>query len=285
MNRTEEAPPALRPAPLTGLGHCWTAPSVLPFLIAALTFLAFSPALLNGFVEWDDQVNLLENPSFRGLGWSQIRWMFTSTLMGHYIPVTWLTFGLDYTLWGMNPLGYHLTNNVIHAVNAALFYLVALRLLGKATALTGGALRSSSAVAALFFALHPLRAESVAWATERRDVLACLFFLLTILLYLEASDVNGPRRSRLLTGSMACYVLALLSKSVVMTLPAVLILLDIYPLGRLSPRWGMWRHPAQCSVVKEKLGYLALGLAGAFTAYWAVSSHRYLTDLTKFGWS
>src|SRR5215475_498909 len=185
MNRTGEAPPALRPAALAGLAHCWRASSVLPFMIGALTFLVFSPALLNGFVEWDDQVNLLQNPNYRGLGWAQIRWMFTSTLMGHYIPVTWLTFGLDYTLWGMNPLGYHLTNNVIHAVNAVLFYLVALRVLCKATTLAGWALRSSSALAALFFALHPLRAESVAWATERRDVLAGLFFLLTILLYLE----------------------------------------------------------------------------------------------------
>jgi len=258
---------------------------VLPFAVAVLTFLVFSPALLNGFVEWDDQVNLLQNPNYRGLGWPQIRWMFTSTLMGHYIPVTWLTFGLDYTLWGMNPFGYHLTNNLIHAANAALFYLVALRLLSKATVLTGDALRSSSVLAALFFALHPLRAESAAWATERRDVLAGLFFLLTVLMYVEASEADGRRRGRLLVGSMACYVLALLSKSIVMTLPAVLILLDIYPLGRLSPRWGMWRDAAERSVVKEKLAYLVLGLAGALTAYWAVASHRYLTDMTKFGWS
>ena len=131
--------------------------------------------------------------------------MFTSTLMGHYIPVTWLTFGLDYTLWGMNPFGYHLTNNLIHAANAALFYLIALRLLGKATSLTGPALRAAGAMAALFFALHPLRAESVAWATERRDVLSGLFFLLTIL----AVPGGGRRRGRARgggssAGSVAC---------------------------------------------------------------------------------
>jgi protein O-mannosyl-transferase len=260
-------------------------PALLPFVVGALTFLVFSPALLNRFVEWDDQVNLLQNSQYRGLGWTQIRWMFTSTLMGHYIPVTWLTFGLDYTLWGMNPVGYHLTNNLIHAINAVLFYLVAVRVLGKATALSGAALRSSGAMAAMFFALHPLRAESVAWATERRDVLAGLFFLLTILMYLDASQADGPRRRRLLAGSLACYVLALLSKSIVMTLPMVLILLDLYPLGRLSLRWGMWRNNADRSALWEKLPYLVLGLAGALTAYWAVASHRYLTDLTKFGWS
>ena len=154
---------------------------VTPFALGAVTFLVFSPALLNGFVEWDDYINLFENTNYRGLGWKQIRWMFTSTLMGHYIPVTWLTFGLDYTLWGMNPLGYHLTNSLLHATSAAVFYLVALRLLAKATSLTGLAIRVGGVAATLFFALHPLRAESVAWATERRDVLSGLLFLLTVL--------------------------------------------------------------------------------------------------------
>ena len=204
--------------------------------------------------------------------------------MGHYIPVAWLTFGLDYTLWGMNPLGYHLTNNLIHSVNTALFYLVALRMLAKATSLTGTALRSGSAAAALFFALHPLRAESVAWATERRDVLAGLFFLLTVLMYLRAAEAEGAHRRRLLAGSLACYVLALLSKSIVMTLPLALFLLDVYPLRRLSIRWGMWRDASTRRVLAEKLPYLALGLAGAATSYWAVASNHYLTDMRKFGW-
>ena len=202
-------------------------PQIIPVALSLVTFAVFSPALGNGFVKWDDYVNLFENQNFRGLHWKQIRWMFTSALMGHYIPFTWLTFGLDYTLWGMNPFGYHLTNNLIHAANAALFYLVGLRLLGKATVLTGSALRLGSAVAALFFALHPLRAESVAWATERRDVLASLFFLLTILMYLKAAEHEGLERRRFQAGSVVCSVLAVLSKSIVMTLPLVLVLLDI----------------------------------------------------------
>jgi Tfp pilus assembly protein PilF len=210
--------------------------------------------------------------------------MFTSTLMGHYIPVTWLTLGLDYTLWGMNPFGYHLTNNLIHAANAALFYLVALRVLGKATTLTGTALRSGSLAAALFFALHPLRAESVAWATERRDVLAGFFFMLTILTYLMASQSESARRRRLLAASLSCYVLSLLSKSIVMTLPLVLILLDVYPLGRVSLRWNMWRGASAHAALGEKIPYFVLGLAGAITAYRAVAVHHYFTDLTQFGW-
>ncbi len=208
-------------------------PGVIPVCLAAVTFLVFAPALRNSFVEWDDYINLFHNSHYRGLGWEQIRWMLTSTLMGHYIPVTWLTFGLDYTVWGMRPFGYHLTNNLIHSANAILFYLVALRLLAASTSLTGSALRVGSAITALFFALHPLRAESVAWATERRDVLSALFFLLTILAHLAAIDAHGSRRRWLRVASLACFALSLLSKSIVMTTPLILLLLDFYPLRRL----------------------------------------------------
>jgi Tfp pilus assembly protein PilF len=289
---TEHAPAASRPvancegilhAAHTGLAARMLSARAIPYALAIVTFLVFSPALLNGFVEWDDQVNLLENWGFRGLGWKQIRWMFTSTLMGHYIPVTWLTFGLDYTLWGMNPLGYHLTNSLIHAASAALFYLLALRLIAKGTSLTGSALQGGAIMATLFFALHPLRAESVAWATERRDVLSGLFFLFTVLTYLKATEADGRRRG-LLAVSVASYVLALLSKSIVMTLPLVLVLLDVYPLGRIQLRWRMWREPSARALLKEKIPYLALGLAGAVTSYWAVASHNYLTSSQKYGW-
>jgi len=184
----------------------------------------------------------------------------------------------------MNPFGYHLTNNLIHAANVALFYLIALRLLGKASALTGGTLRAAGAMAALFFALHPLRAESVAWATERRDVLSGLFFLFTILLYLAAADAEGTRRQRFLVGSVITYVLALLSKSIVMTLPLILLLLDFYPLGRLRASWGMWRETSARVVVREKLPYLLLGLAGGAVSYWSVASNNFLTTSAKYGW-
>ena len=259
-------------------------PRLIPYVLAAVALLVFSPALLNGFVNWDDQVNLLENPSYRGLGWAHIRWMFRTTLMGHYIPITWLSFGLDYTLWGMNPFGYHLTNNLIHAANTAVFYLIALRLLGKASTLRGGTLRAAAVMAALFFALHPLRAESVAWVTERRDVLSGLFFLLTILLYLAAADTDGARQRQLLVGSVTAYALALLSKSIVMTLPFTLLLLDVYPLGRRRLRRGMWREATTRALLREKLPYLALGFAGAVVSYWSVASQHLLTGSDRYGW-
>ena len=148
----------------------------VPLLIAFITFAAFLPALQNEFVNWDDGKNLLDNPHYRGLGWNQLRWMWTTFHMGHYIPLTWMTFGLDYLLWGMNPFGYHLGNLLLHATNAAVFYFVVRRILQSA--LPGpfeqgqAALAVPAAFAALLFAIHPLRVESVAWATERRDVLS-----------------------------------------------------------------------------------------------------------------
>src|SRR4030095_10974875 len=102
---------------------------ILLVLIVSITFVTFLPTLGNDFVTWDDDDNLTENPFYRGLGWSELRWMWTTALMGHYIPLTWMTFGLDYLVWGMNPVGYHLTNLALHAANAAFFYLIVQQLL------------------------------------------------------------------------------------------------------------------------------------------------------------
>ena len=251
--------------------------------LALVTVAVFAPALSNGFVDWDDSVNVAENIHFRGLGWRQIQWMFTTTLMGHYIPVTWLTLGLDYTLWGMNPLGYHLTNIGLHAANAGLFYLLALRLLGTATRLTGRTLRLAAVIAALVFAVHPLRAESVAWVTERRDVLSGCFFLLTLLLYLASLDGDDRRRRRIRLASLACYALALLSKSIVMTLPLTLLVLDVYPLRRISLSGPWWRDASVRAVLKEKIPFLVLAIAMAVTSYAAVALNAFLTPLERYG--
>ena len=106
--------------------------AAFPLLVAAASFAAFLPALDGQFLNWDDSVNFLGNPFYRGLGWTQLRWMFTSALMGHYIPVTWLTLGANYLLGGMQPWGYHLVSLLLHAANATLFYFVARRLLAAA---------------------------------------------------------------------------------------------------------------------------------------------------------
>jgi protein O-mannosyl-transferase len=220
-------------------------------LVALVVAIVFLPALDNGFVNWDDDVNITDNPNFRGFSAAHLRWMFTTTLMGHYIPLTWLTLALDHAVWGMNPRGYHLTSVVLHALNAALVFLVARRLLGGASFLL------APAVAALAFGLHPLRAESVAWVTERRDVLSGLFVLLALLAYLRAVDGPGPAHERWLTVSLLLYLASLLSKAITMTFPVVLLVLDAYPLGRRA--------------LREKARFFALGALGAGMAF--VSIH------------
>lgn len=243
----------------------------IPLALSLITFVVFSPSLWNNFVEWDDQINLSQNLAYRGLGAAQFKYFFTTMLLGHYIPLTWMTFGLDYVLWGMNPTGYHLTSLLIHAAGAAVFYLVALRILQKATTLGGAPLRIGAVIATLFFMLHPLRVESVAWATERRDVLAGLFFFLTLLAYLEMSDASGRRRRWLLAAAGGLYVLALASKGSVMVLPPMLILLDAYPLRRFDRR-----------TLLEKIPFAVLGLAGALVTYYAQSSNHFITSLQRY---
>jgi len=133
----------------------------------------------------DDLVYFGENPYYRGLGWPHIRWMFTEAWGGHWTPLAWLTLGLDYVVWGMNPFGYHLTSLLWHAASAALVFVVAERLLRRVWPDAGaGVLRLGAVTAALFFALHPLRVESVAWITERRDVVSGFFYLATVLAWL-----------------------------------------------------------------------------------------------------
>jgi protein O-mannosyl-transferase len=266
----------------SSLGARLARPWMIPLALAAITFLVFLPALWNGFVAWDDQVNLYENQSYRGLTWPQIRWMFSNVTMGHWIPLTWLTFGLDYVLWEMKPFGYHLTSLVLFAANAPAFYFVALRLIRRATSFGESALRLSAVTATLFYALHPLRAESVAWATERRDVLSGLLFLLTVLMYLKAHDETGARRRWLLAGSIGLYVLALVSKASVMVLPAALIVLDVYPLRRLGGRWREWVGPTARAVWLEKIPFVVLGVAGAAIGYYAQSANSFITSLEKY---
>ena len=173
---------------------------LVPTLVVVLSSIAFFPSLRNQFVQWDDNDMFIRNLNYRGLGWTELRWMFSTFLMGHYQPLSWVTLGLDYLLWGMDPFGYHLTNLLLHVANTIVFYFIALRLLATAFADPEGSagidLRLAAGFAALVFSIHPLRVESVAWATERRDVLSGGFFLLTILCYLKAAQERPSEPSR-----------------------------------------------------------------------------------------
>jgi len=241
----------------------------LPGLVALATAVAFWPSLGSGFVEWDDHVNIVNNLAYRGLSWREIRWAFGTIQLGHYIPLTWLSFSLDYALWGLNPFGYHLTNLLLHVTTALLLYALARRLLWLSTSFSELGSIVGGGVAALFFAIHPLRVESVAWVTERRDVLSGAPFVAAILLHLHAIEAEGARRRWLRAASVALYVLSLAAKSSGMTLPLVLILLDIYPLRRLPGGRARGAPRSSMRVLLEKGPYLALSVAAGAVAYYA----------------
>lgn len=230
--------------------------SGVPAVLFGVVFFCFSPALENGFV-YDDKLNFESNPHYRGLSGSNLAWMFTET-KGHYIPVTWLTLGLDFLLWEMNPWGYHLTNLLLHALNAVLLYALALALLRRFAPARERVLVAAATAAALFFAIHPLRVESVAWVTERRDLVCGTFFLLALTAYLHMQG-RDTKRTAWYAASVGCFALSLLSKTMGMALPVVLMVLDVYPLRRRAEGWGR--------LLVEKIPYLVPALAAVALTY------------------
>src|ERR1043166_3174424 len=239
---------------------------LLPILIAALTVIAFLPVLRNGFVEWDDPVAILQNPYYRGLGWAQLQWMFTTFEMAVYRPLTWITLGADYLVWGLNPAGYHLTSLFFHAANSILVYWIALQFycLAVREDLKRQSLQIhvAAAFAALLFSLHPLTVEPVAWVSARSDLVAAFFLFFSIVCYLRAHE--SAFRLRWLIAAWLAYGFSILSKTTVMSFPFVVVALDIYPLKRLGPgSKAKWFGTAAQQVWLEKLPFILLsGAAG-----------------------
>jgi len=232
----------------------WRVPA-LALLLAVLVGAGYSQALHGEWLNWDDPQNFLENYAWRGLGPEQLGWMFTSFHLGHWNPVTWMSLGLDHVLWGMDPFGYRLTNVLLQAVAALLLFAVGRRVLALGVA-GAEAWRVDLAAffGALFFAVHPLRVESVAWITERRDVLSGVFFFATLWCWLRyaAPEPGRPLRHAYAL-ALGCFVLALLSKTSTVILPVVLVVLDFWPLRRASG-WGFARR------LLEKAPFFALSL-------------------------
>ncbi len=235
-------------------------------LIPLAVLAAFWPTLHADFITWDDDANFLNNPHFRGLDWQNLRWMLTTFHMGNYQPLSWLTSCLEFSLWGMRPLGYHAASLSLHALNAVLFYLLAARLLHLAApASEDAALPVAAAFAALFFALHPLRVEPVAWLSGQHDLQAGVFYLLAILCHLRACSAEARRR-RWLLGCAVLFAAAMLSKVNGITLPIALLLLDFYPLRRLPKDPRQWLQPQYRRVWLEKLPLLAVALAAGWVS-------------------
>ena len=254
--------------------NCSRSRWIPPAIVGFATFISFLPTLWNRFVEWDDYENLISNAHYRGLGWAQLSWMFTTFHMGPYQPLSWMSLGLDYLIWGMNPAGYHLTSLLLHTANAIFFYFICRRLLtivfSRPLDKTSWKLTASATFAALIFAIHPLRVESVAWATERRDLVSGFFFLATIHWYLKAHSNSHAQfqPNWRLVAALGFYVLSLLGKATAITLPAMLLILDIYPLRRLRGEPRNWWTPAARAIWREKLLFALPAVMFAVTALW-----------------
>ena len=270
---------ALSPAAHAGARSVVRAiPLRLGWLAAALvgmsTFALFVGTLSYEFLDWDDVTHIAWNPSYRGFTWTHLAWMVTTVRGGHWIPVTWASFGLDHALWGMNPSGYHLTNVVLHTLNAIVFFALASSLLERARGSASTvSLHAGAAAGALLFALHPLRTESVAWITERRDVLSALFWLLAALCYVRAPEHAGRKTGWWKLLSLLAFMVAVMAKSITVTLPLILLILDVYPLRRMSH--GVRR------LLREKLSYVPMMLFGAFMAVAGAYNTGYLTTVER----
>jgi len=222
-------------------------------LLALVTFAVYWRVQDNEFINYDDNVYITENASvLGGLTWPNVKWAFTTGQAGYLHPLTWLTHQLDCQLYGNWAGGHHLTNVAIHVANALLLLLF----LWRTTRLVW-----ASAFVALVFALHPLHVESVAWAAERKDVLCGLFFFLTLHAYVSYAKERSPRYYLF---ALLFFVAGLLSKPMAVTLPFVLFLIDIWPLGRLefgaSKRNGT-RSSTVLRLIGEKVPFLLLAIA------------------------
>lgn len=253
-----------------------------PALVFLLTFLTFARALNNEFVDWDDELLLVNNAAYRGLGWPHIKYAFTTFLSGPYQPLSWISYSVDWSFWGLKPFGFHLTNILRHSAAATVFYFLSRRLIGLASpALSAGWIRFGAVVAALAFAVHPLRVESVVWAAERRDVLSGLMFALTLLAYLHYVAAAPGRRAQWYLAAVFLYLTCLLCKAMAMTLPIVLLILDVYPIRRLGGEAGWWR--GRRTVWLEKLPFLLLAIATAVVALIGQRKGALLQTLDTFG--
>ncbi len=205
----------------------------IALLPAVATLLAYLPLGQNGFVSWDDMDTIVRNGHIRDFGPASLKWIFTSAGAGYWIPLTWLSLDLDYHLGGLNPQIYHWDNLFLHLVNVTLVFWLAHRILQRAWGPAAECSEPAALLTAILFGIHPLHVESVAWATERKDVLYGAFYLAGLLAYLGyASDPQKPKRK--LAYCFLFYLLSLMSKPMAVSFPFALLVLDYWPLRRLA---------------------------------------------------
>lgn len=243
---------------------------------ASVCLIVYLRSLACGFVNLDDPQYVYENPAIRVFDLQFIIDSFTTSYMGWWMPLTWISLAVDYLFWGLNPVGYHLTNILLHAVNTGLVVLIAARLPGP---VAEGRLKPWLPLfAALLWGLHPLRVESVVWVTERKDVLNGLFSLGAILFYLrhaQASLESAKIITRDYGISLLLFLLSLMAKPVSVVLPVLFLLLDYYPLQRL-------RSGNAGRVVMEKIPFLVLAAATSAATLYFAAGETILVPLSDY---
>jgi protein O-mannosyl-transferase len=208
-------------------------------IVLVLTLVAHVRSLQGKFVEWDDTTHITRNPAIRSLSFESVRVMFTKPIAKLYCPLTWLSYAVDYRIWNQDPFGYHLTNLLLHLANTLLvLVLTSMVLRDRWKHATTTAL-----LTAAIFGIHPLRVESVAWVTERKDVLFAFFYLSALIVYCRWLDTHKLRNYWVCFG---LFVASVLSKSTAVTLPLILLLLDHFLARRKA--WA------------EKLPFFAVSL-------------------------
>jgi tetratricopeptide (TPR) repeat protein len=243
-------------------------PGFVPIIIVA-TVLLFGPVLWYDFVNFDDPIYVLDNPIVAdGVTWAGVVRAFTTTQAAYWHPVTWLSHMLDVELFGFRPGPHHLVNVLLHVFNALLLYGVLVRMTG---------MPGRAAFVAMIFAIHPLRIESVAWVAERKDVLSTLFWMLAIWVYVEY--VKKPGRGSYLT-ALGLFAIGLLAKPMVLTLPVVLVLLDVWPLRRIT--FDATTRRRVRPLILEKIPFLMLSVVAAIVTIVAQHGGGAVKSLDQF---
>lgn len=240
-------------------------PWLLGGLVAGWTLVAFLPTIRNDFVSWDDPRMLLENPYHRGPWLAELGYAWSNNLLGHFMPVTWVSYTLDRSLWDLHAPGYHLTSLLLHVLAAVALFALGRKILAHALGADPpghGAVDVGAAAAALVFAVHPLRVEAVAWVSARSTVLGGLLLILTVLTYVtgcERGRAIGGVPAGWLAGSLGLFIASLLARESGLVLPGVLLVLDIYPLRRIGSEAVGWWGPTTRRAWAEKAVFAAIG--------------------------
>jgi tetratricopeptide (TPR) repeat protein len=242
---------------------------IVSFLVSFITILVYLPTLQNDFVNWDDPYYVYENKHIQSLNLRFVNWIFKTFHAGNWHPLTLLSHAMDYALWGLNPLGHHLTSIIFHGLNTFLVFIIVTHLLNcfddkrqgtliiKNKKISFNLSLLAPVTTALIFGIHPLHVESVSWISERKDVLCAFFFLLAILSYLSYTYSEVGKRKKSYFLCLSFFIFALMSKPMAVTLPVVLIIMDIYPLERLKVKQ---LFTLQRRVLIEKIPFFALSL-------------------------